>query len=47
MWTSASTLFFIHEVFSSFFLLKLLAKMKLRVDCSFIRQNKPLDKAQL
>ena len=43
--TSTFTLFFIHEVFSSFFLLKLWAKMKLRVNwLTFIRQNKALYK---
>ena len=46
IWTSAFTLFFIHEVFSLFFLLKFSAKMKLRVNfLPFIRQNKALYKA--
>ena len=46
IWTSTFTLFFIHEIFSSFFRLKLWAKMKLRVNwLTFIRQNKALYKA--
>ena len=46
IWTSIFTLFFIHEVFISFFLLKLSAKMKLHVNCvTFLRQNKALYKA--
>ena len=46
IWTSIFTLFFIHEVFSSFFLLKLSAKMKLHVNwVTFLRQNKALYKA--
>ena len=46
IWTSTFTLFFIPKVFSSFFLLKLYAKMKLRVNwVTFIRQNKALHRA--